>query len=149
MDPLRTVAKKDGRYRLQAYQFLFDALDTTVQLTGKQDNAGPEKHVTGKELLEGMRVHATRLFGPLAAQVWRSWGIHATSDWGQIVFNLVEHEMLRRQDSDSIEDFDDGYDFEEAFVVSYVPALPTELDAAPRPPLGPQSAGGGDAQAGS
>ena len=35
MDPLRNVAKSDGRYRLQAYQFLFDALDTTVQLAGK------------------------------------------------------------------------------------------------------------------
>ena len=59
-----------------------------------------------------------------------------TADWGRIVFNLVDHEMLRRQDTDSIEDFDDGYDFDEAFVASYTPALPVELDAAPRPPIG-------------
>lgn len=136
MDPLLNVAKSDGRYRLQAYQFLFDALDTTVELAGKQGTSGQDKHVSGKELLEGMRVHATRLFGPLAAQVWRSWGVRETADWGRIVFNLVDHEMLRRQDTDSIEDFDDGYDFDEVFVASYTPALPVELDAAPRPPIG-------------
>lgn len=143
MDPLRSVAKKDGRYRLQAYQFLFDALDTTVQLVGKAESDGADRHVSGRELLEGMRVHASRLFGPLAAQVWRSWGVHTTRDWGRIVFNLVEHEMLRRQETDAIEDFDDGYDFDEAFVRSYVPTLPTELEAVPRPPLGPGGAGTG------
>ncbi|MEC8495520.1 MAG: Minf_1886 family protein [Planctomycetota bacterium] len=149
MDPLQNVAKADGRYRLQAYQFLFDALDTTVELTGKQDTSGAEKHVSGKELLEGMRVHATRLFGPLAAQVWRSWGVHETADWGRIVFNLVDHEMLRRQDTDSIEDFDDGYDFDEVFVASYTPALPAELDAAPRPPIGLGGTPAPDGDAGS
>ena len=137
MDPLRAVAKNDGRYRLQAYQFLFESLETAVQITGKDQGESDEKHVTGKQLLDGMRVHATRLFGPLAAQVWRSWGVQSTYDWGQIVFNLVEHEMLRRQDTDTIEDFRGGYDFDEAFVHSYAPTLPTELEAVPRPPVGP------------
>ena len=82
-----------------------------------------------------MRVHASRLFGPLAAQVWRTWGVHSTTDWGRIVFNLVDSELLRRQESDSIEDFRDGYDFEEVFVQSYRPALPVELGAQPRGPL--------------
>ena len=142
MDPLRRVAKEDGRYRLQAYQFLFDALDATVRITGKVEEKGPEKHVTGRELLEGMRQYASQLFGPLAAQVWRSWGVKSTDDWGHIVFNLVENEMLRRQDSDTIEDFKGGYDFEDVFVRAYKPMLPGELDAVPRPPTadsdGPQ-----------
>lgn len=133
MDPLRKVAKADGRYRLQAYQFLFDALDATVRITGKVEEKGPERHVSGRELLEGMRQYASQLFGPLAAQVWRSWGVKSTDDWGHIVFNLVESEMLRRQDTDTIDDFRGGYDFEEVFVRSYQPVLPGELDAVPRP----------------
>ncbi|MEM9379094.1 MAG: Minf_1886 family protein [Planctomycetota bacterium] len=134
MDPLRKVAKMDPRYRLEAYQFLFDALDKTVRMTGKQQEEGTGKHVTGQELLEGMRQHAVRMFGPLAAQVWRTWGVESTLDWGRIVFNLVESEMLRRQDTDTIEDFRDGYDFDEVFVASYEPKLPTELGAFPRSP---------------
>lgn len=126
----------DGRYRLQAYQFLFDALDATVRITGKAEEQGPERHVTGRELLEGMRQYATQLFGPLAAQVWRSWGVRSTDDWGRIVFSLVENEMLRRQDTDTIDDFTRGYDFDEVFVRSYEPVLPGELDAVPRPSTG-------------
>ncbi len=134
MDPLRKVWKKDSRYRLEAYQFLFEALETTVQMAGRDTDEGATKHVSGQELLDGMRVHATTLFGPLAAQVWRTWGVKDTIDWGRIVFNLVESELLRRQDTDTVEDFKDGYDFDEVFVRAYEPALPTELGAIPRSP---------------
>ncbi|MEM8710095.1 MAG: Minf_1886 family protein [Planctomycetota bacterium] len=134
MDPLRKVWKKDSRYRLEAYMFLFDALDKTVKSTGRDAETGASRHVTGQELLDGMRIHAERLFGPLAAQVWRTWGVNSTLDWGQIVFNLVDNELLRRQESDSIEDFREGYDFDEVFVASYRPTLPTELGALPKAP---------------
>ena len=135
MDPLRECAKNDPRYRLEAYQFLFDALDKTVRAAGKDQATDEDKHVTGQQLLDGMRVHASRTFGPLAAQVWRTWGVHNTVDWGRIVFNLVDSELLRRQETDTIEDFKDGYDFEEAFVHSYRPTLPVELGAHPRGPV--------------
>jgi len=79
--------------------------------------------VTGQEVLSGMRHYAAQIFGPLAAQVWRSWGVTETIDWGHIVFLLVEAGMLNRQDSDTIEDFRDGFDFEEAFVEGYRPIL--------------------------
>ena len=134
MDPLRKVCKKDPRYRLEAYQFLFDALDKTTRTTGVEDESGTSRHVTGHELLEGMREHALRMFGPLAAQVWRTWGVQSTLDWGRIVFNLVESELLRRQETDTIDDFRDGYDFDEVFVHSYRPSLPAELGAFPRKP---------------
>ena len=35
MDPVRKVWKADGRYRLEAYQFLFDALDKIKPSAGK------------------------------------------------------------------------------------------------------------------
>ncbi len=136
MDPLRQVCKKDKRYRLEAYQFLFDALDKTVRTAGLDEESEASRHVSGHELLDGMREHATRLFGPLAAQVWRTWGVQSTMDWGHIVFNLVDNELLRRQDSDTIDDFREGYNFDDVFKRAYRPALPAELGAYPRPPAG-------------
>lgn len=131
MDPVRKVWKADGRYRLEAYQFLFDALDKSVRLAGKEEAQGPERHISGQELLAGMRQHAIDLFGPLAAQVWRTWGIESTIDWGRIVFALVEAKLLNRQETDTIDDFANGYDFDEAFVNHYRPELPRELGVRP------------------
>ena len=129
-DPLREVVESDGRYAREAYQFLFDSLETAVQLAGRQAAEGAGKHVTGQELLVGMREHALHLFGPLGAHVWRSWGVHSTMDWGRIVFILVESKLLNRQDSDTIEDFRDGFDLDEAFA-AYSPQLPSELGTHP------------------
>ena len=130
-DPLREIWKRDPRYSLEAYQFLFDALDQAVKLTGRDKEEGAGRHVTGQELLDGMRVHASNLFGPLAAAVWRSWGVETTLDWGRIVFRLVDAKLLNRQEDDRIEDFRDGFDFDEAFVRTYRPTLPTEIRVSP------------------
>lgn len=130
-DPLREICKRDRRYAIEAYQFLFDALEQAVKLTGRDQAEGASRHVSGQELLEGMRVHALRLFGPLAAAVWRSWGVNETLDWGRIVFRLIDAELLNRQEEDTIDDFRNGFDLDEAFVHSYRPELPDELRVTP------------------
>lgn len=126
-DPLRQVWKKDGRYAFEAYQFLFESLDQAVHLTGREAEETPKRHVSGQELLEGMRQYASRLFGPLAGRVWQSWGVKSTLDWGHIVFSLVESQLLSRQETDSIDDFKNGYEFQAAFVDTYKPELPDEI----------------------
>jgi uncharacterized repeat protein (TIGR04138 family) len=113
------LAQKDGRFSPEAFQFLFESLPHAARLAGKEEAQGTDRHVTGQELLAGMRDYATQLFGPLAAQVWRSWGIHETLDWGRVVFLLVENRHLSRQESDTIEDFRAGFDFEQIFVRDY------------------------------
>ena len=123
-DPLRKLALHDGRYSPEALRFLLESLDQAVKLAGKEHAVGPSRHVTGQEVLAGMRNYARELFGPLAAQVWRSWGVRETMDWGRIVFLLVDAGLLKRQDSDSIEDFDHGFDFDRFFVDEYSPELP-------------------------
>jgi uncharacterized repeat protein (TIGR04138 family) len=90
-----------------------------VQLAGKDTAEGTERHVTGQQVLEGLRVRAGALFGPLAAPVWRSWGIRRTLDWGHVVFLLVEAGLLNRQESDRVDDFQAGFDFDEVFVRGY------------------------------
>lgn len=136
-DPLlRKLALKDGRYAPEAFQFLYDSLDHAVKLAGREQSEGAERHVTGQELLAGMRQYAIEQFGPLAGAVWRAWGIRDTLDWGRIVFLLVEEGMLNRQESDSIEDFRSGFDFDAAFVRAYQPHLPPELFARPEGEVG-------------
>lgn len=103
------IVRKDGRYSPQAYYFIFDALDYTIQRMRKV------RHVTGKELLDGIRAYATANFGFLARTVLAEWGIVSTRDFGEIVFNLVEAGLLSRTDRDTREDFENVYDFVEAF----------------------------------
>lgn len=133
-DPLRKLALKDGRYAPEAFAFLYESLDHAVRLAGRESAEGTERHVSGQELLSGMRVHALETFGPLAGHVWRAWGVHETLDWGRIVFLLVEEGLLNRQDTDSIDDFRDGFDFDAAFARGYRAELPADV-------LGP---GGGE-----
>lgn len=127
-DPLLEIATTDGRYAVEAFQFLFEALDDSLRLAGKQELEGPERHLTGQEVLKGMRALAERAFGPLAAQVWRRWGIHQSLDWGHIVFLLVDANLLARREEDSIDDFRAGFDFDAAFVDSYEIAIPSDLN---------------------
>jgi len=103
------IVRKDPRYGAQAYYFIFDALDYTLQHMKKM------RHVTGKELLEGIRRYATDHFGFLAKTVLDEWGVHATDDFGNIVFNLVEAGLLSRTESDTKDDFHEVYRFDEAF----------------------------------
>ena len=126
-DPVRKLALRDGRYAPEAFVFLLESLDPAVRLAGRDEEEGSARHVSGQELLKGMQHHARDMFGPLAAHVWRSWGVTESLDWGKIVFLLVEEGLLNRQESDTIDDFKQGFDFDEAFVQDYEPRLPTEL----------------------
>ena len=126
-DDLRKLALSDGRYSPEALRFLFESLGLAIELAGKGGAEGPDRHVSGQEVLAGMREHAVRSFGPLAGAVWRQWGVHETIDWGRIVFLLVDAGLLNRQESDSVEDFAEGFDYEQVFVEGYQFELPAEL----------------------
>jgi uncharacterized repeat protein (TIGR04138 family) len=111
------VMPKDRRYRPEAYQFLFEALRYTQASLGKDSTTLTEKerHVTGQQLLDGIRQLAWQQFGPLSPTVFRSWGIRQTEDFGEMVFNLVTASMMSKTDSDSRQDFAQGFDFDKAF----------------------------------
>ncbi|MCI0340279.1 MAG: hypothetical protein L0216_03880 [Planctomycetales bacterium] len=112
---LAEICRKDPRFRREAYPFVFEALSVAQKLF-KKDEAPPEdRHVTGPQLLEGVKELAGRKFGFLAKTVLNEWGIRRTEDVGEIVFNLIEAGLMGRQESDSRGDFAAGYDFEEAF----------------------------------
>lgn len=109
IDELRKLVRERRRYPLEAYLFLYQALDAAQRLVGEK------RHVSGPELLEGMRRLAVEQFGPLALMVFNHWGLRRTQDVGEMVFNLVERELMGKTDDDKREDFDAVYDFEEVF----------------------------------
>jgi uncharacterized repeat protein (TIGR04138 family) len=124
---LLELASRDGRFSVEAFRFLFESLEDATRLAGKNGAEGLERHVTGQEVLHGMRANAERSFGPLAAQVWRSWGVNGSMDWSRIVFLMVENGLLARRDEDSIDDFRDGFDFDATFVEDYSIPIPSSL----------------------
>ena len=111
------VLSRDTRYELAAYFFIYEALAFTQKLLGRDDPKldAAQRHVSGRELIEGIRQYAMQGFGPLAPTVFKSWGIRRTADFGEIVFNLVESDLLGKTDGDRREDFADGFDLDTAF----------------------------------
>ncbi len=110
---LQEIIKKDNRYPIQSYQFIFEALDYTASTLGKSHNSQKEdeRHVTGQELSEGIKQYALRKFGFMARMVFEQWGITTSSDFGKIVFMLVGSGLMGKTETDTLEDFKDLYDF--------------------------------------
>lgn len=120
-EALELIRAKDSRYQREAYLFLREALDHTQKTIGK-DQKGRIRHVTGQELLEGIRDYAVSQFGPMAQMVLEEWGIHSCEDFGEIVFNMVEIGLLAKTEKDSRADFAGGYTFFEAFREPFLPS---------------------------
>ena len=83
--------------------------------TPDSENPCPDAHLTGQQLCEAIRLYALEQFGLMTRVVLASWGIHSTSDFGEIVYNLIDIGMMKKSDTDRREDFEDVFDFEEAF----------------------------------
>lgn len=106
---LDRIVKKDKRYKVDAYEFVLNALSFTQKKLQKKS------HVTGQELLWGIKEYALERFGGMSKTVFEHWGIKITEDFGEIVFNMVKENMLYKTESDSKEDFKGVYDFTDAF----------------------------------
>ncbi len=118
---VEAILRDDKRYAAGAYVFVRMALDFTVKRACAKDASRKDKQVSTTELLEGIKDFALETFGPMAMPLFEEWGVRSCEDFGAIVFNLIEAEALRKSDEDKIEDFSNGYDFEEAFVKPFLP----------------------------
>ena len=110
---LDTICHKDLRYKREAYEFVMEALSYT------QKRFRRSKHVTGEELLTGIRQLLQTKFGLMTLTVLTHWGIKSTEDFGRLVFNLVGHKILSKTDEDTLESFKNGYNFQEVFDAGY------------------------------
>lgn len=109
------IVKEDRRYEPGAYHFLRQALDYTLKKVSEREGAGTTRHITGRELAEGIRDFAIEQYGPMTRTLFNAWGIQRTADFGEMVFNLVDYKVFGKTDEDRREDFENLYDFEVAF----------------------------------
>jgi uncharacterized repeat protein (TIGR04138 family) len=152
---LRDLLKRDRRYKLEAYAFIFEALNfahdklklgtefppeeveggmptaaadkpvaaskkrPSVKKRSPKDESQPERHLSGQELCEAIRLYAISQFGYMAKCVLNNWGMKSTGDFGNIVFNLIAIHHMRKTKHDQREHFDNVYDFDEAFVGNF------------------------------
>lgn len=130
------LLQQDPRYKYEAYQFVREALafaQENMPVSWPEGSVAPVPaardaddstevaqpsigcHVTGQQLCEACRLYGLQQYGYLAGMVLDSWGVRSTGDFGEIVYNLIRIEQMRKSDSDRREDFDDVYSFETAF----------------------------------
>jgi uncharacterized repeat protein (TIGR04138 family) len=127
---LDAILAHDDRFAREAYHLVREALDHTQRKVYPEDKPGSvggsieNRHVSGQQLLEGLREYALQSFGPMALTVLEAWGVRRCEDIGEIVFNLVDHGrgMFGKTEQDCREDFREGYDFREAFQHPFLPA---------------------------
>ena len=113
---IEQIIAEDGRYPLKAAQFISQALHYTVEKNHPEvAKTGGKRHVSGSQLCEGIRELALKRWGMLARSVLGRWNINCTRDFGEIVFLLVNNGLMQKEPTDSIDDFNDVYDFAEAF----------------------------------
>ncbi len=123
-EALKEIIREDPRFMLDAYFFLQEALSFTVKSLSRshKNPKNPEgAHVSGQELLDGIRRYALQEFGAMSKTVLNTWGITRCEDFGDIVFLLISKGILRKTEKDSIEDFAGGYDFNAAFCEPFRP----------------------------
>jgi uncharacterized repeat protein (TIGR04138 family) len=131
VEKIKELLNRDRRYKFEAYAFVFDSLRYAQESLGMgavrpsapgaspadeeaEEPAAGERHLTGQQLCEAIRQYALEQYGYMAKCVLNSWGIHATGDFGEIVFNLIRIGTMKKTEDDRREDFDNVYDFDEA-----------------------------------
>lgn len=121
------IVKSDARYEAGAYHFVRRALDHTLRQMDERGGESPRensRHVSGTELLEGIRQYAVDQYGPMTLTLFEQWGVQRSEDFGEIVFNLVDYGVFGKTETDQREDFRGALDFHEAFAKPYLPRNP-------------------------
>jgi uncharacterized repeat protein (TIGR04138 family) len=112
------------KFHSGAYHFVDAALRYTQNSLRKKrqeqhDVEAAESHISGPELLDGIREMALEEFGLMTLTVFNYWGVHSTDDFGRIVFDFIDQGQMKKTDSDKLSDFFDVYDFDEVFGSEY------------------------------
>lgn len=113
---VKAFCRRAKRFHPDAYYLVQHAVTVSSKYLPKQDEM---KHISGQNLLLVIRKLLLELYGPMAIDVLDSWNVRKTEDFGRIVYDLVSMKLLGVSETDSIHDFDNGYDFTEAFVLPF------------------------------
>ncbi len=113
------IISKDASYPAPAYYYVKDVINFTLNAVEKK--TGKKRHVSGQELILFFKEYTIDKFGPMSVDVLKEWNIIQTIDFGQIIFNMINQQLLLNSPEDSIDDFKDGYDFHEVFTKPFEP----------------------------
>jgi uncharacterized repeat protein (TIGR04138 family) len=126
--PLAELLRRDRRYHRDAYFFVFEALRYAQEqlAMGQSQSLGDpaseeERHITGRQLCESIRRYAVEQYGLMAKSVLNEWGVHSTSDFGEIVFSLIDIGQMKKTRTDRREDFDNIFDFDDGLRDAFQP----------------------------
>lgn len=136
---IRTICEHEPRYRPAAYRFVLDSLDHTLKARpprAAEPEQGAPWNVSGRDLLESARDLAVERFGALARDVLFHWGLTRTDDVGEVVFHMVEARLLRKTDSDSLDDYRDVFPWGAALDDRFLERLEVETVVIPAPRRG-------------
>ncbi len=121
---LHEAIAQDSRYPIDAYQFVREAVsyaddneelgEFTYDLSVTEDArvAAQERHLTGQQLCEAIRLYAINQFGYMARIVLKNWGIMETSAFGDIVYNMIDVGIMKKSPLDHRNHFDNVYTFD-------------------------------------
>jgi len=126
---VEVICKEDSRYDRRAYGFVRAGLDYTVAeirkkpagKTSKKSGEQVSRHIRASQLLQGLRAFTLDQFGPLSKTVLNEWGVKRCRDFGEIVYNLIEHGIFSKTPEDNREDFVEVFSFEDAFEKPFWP----------------------------
>jgi uncharacterized repeat protein (TIGR04138 family) len=122
---IEQITQEDGRYKLDAVRFVYEGLGHTAKteadksgssgdLNKSESGSGPH-HISGQELCHGLRHLASEKWGRMAKVVLNHWGVKTTRDFGEIVYMMIRHKWMSAQPDDSIDDFNNVFDFKTVF----------------------------------
>ncbi len=135
MEEIIKLLETDKRYKLAAYEFILaavkfahdilelgDPISQVNQTDGDNvcvdDDEPPgdvDRDISAADICKAAKIYAVEQFGLLAKPTLNNWGIHSTADIGQIIFNLVKCGALLQSKRDNINDFDNVFNFDDAF----------------------------------
>ncbi|MDA3925623.1 MAG: hypothetical protein PF904_13070 [Kiritimatiellae bacterium] len=112
---INQICKKDRRFSVNSYFFIMDALTVASKQINKKE-PDHSHHLSGAELSNGIKDYALKRFGCMSYTVMDLWGLNKTADFGAIVYNLIAVGLLGKSGDDSIDDFNDIFDFKDMFL---------------------------------
>jgi uncharacterized repeat protein (TIGR04138 family) len=120
---IAAIVRRDPRYPYEVYDFVFAALAHTQKALGRHRESEPDEDaandVSVREWLVGIRDFALHEFGLMARTVFRRWGVNSTDDFGEIIFNLIDANLVSKGPADSRRDFHAVYDLDEELLNGY------------------------------
>jgi uncharacterized repeat protein (TIGR04138 family) len=119
--PIADRRRQKCLFHPDAYCFVQEALMTAQELVSnlQAERLEESHHISGRELLEGVRVLGLQKYGLMAPVIFRHWGLHSTNDFGRIVFEMIDRGEMRKSEKDQLSDFHDVYALDETFAHDY------------------------------